>query len=146
MNSKSKNRYRFAVAIGVSSFAALAVGNFGCATPQAMRSGDGVPGSEGTVEVKEGRGGNTDVAVRVKHLAPPARMAADANVYVVWIQARDAEKQSVGALTLNEDLEGYLDTLTPHRRFRLFVTPEASAQVGQPSHEPVFTADVDRRD
>ena len=111
--------------------------------PQEMHSAEDVPASEGTVRVSDGDNGNTKVSIRVKHLAPPSKIAADSTVYVVWIQPREGDRQNVGALALNKDLEGSLDTLTPHRRFKLSVTPEPSGQVADPSHEPVFTYNVE---
>jgi hypothetical protein len=111
--------------------------------PQEMHSTSTDSASEGTVRVSEGDNGNTKVSVRVKHLAPPSKLAADATVYVVWIQPSKGDKQNVGALTLNKDLEGSLDTLTPQHRFKVFVTPEPSGQVGHPTHEPVFTYNVE---
>ena len=111
--------------------------------PQEMHSTSDASPSEGTVRVSEGDNGNTKVSVRVKHLAPPSKVAADATVYVVWIQPGEGERQNAGALTLNKDLEGSLDTLTPHRRFKLTVTPEPSGQVANPTHEPVFTYNVE---
>ncbi len=116
----------------------------GCSSTQEMRSGYGVPASEGTVDATDGGNGNTDLEVRVKHLAQPWLVASDATVYVVWVQAPDATRQNVGALTLNDNLEGSLKTVTPHRQFMLSVTPEASGEVDQPRHQPVFTAKVDR--
>ena len=111
--------------------------------PQEMHSSADAPASEGTVKISAGDNGNSKVSVRVKHLATPSRMAADSTVYVVWIQPREGDRQNVGALTLNKDLEGSLDTLTPHRRFKLSVTPEPSGQAASPSHEPVFTYEVE---
>lgn len=111
--------------------------------PQEMHSVSDVTASEGTVRVSNADNGNSKVSVRVKHLAPPSKLAADSTVYVVWIQPREGDQQNVGALTLNKELEGSLDTLTPHRRFKLSVTPEPSGQVAAPSHEPVFTYEVE---
>lgn len=111
--------------------------------PQEMHSAADAPASEGTVRVSAGDNGNSEVAVRVKHLAAPSRMAADATVYIVWIQPREGGPQNAGALTLNKDLEGSINTLTPHRRFKLSVTPEPSGQALSPSHEPVFTYEVE---
>ena len=127
-------------------FVTVSALQLGCkaAPPQAMVSGAGVPASEGTVEATAADNGNTNVAIHVKHLAPPSKVAADATVYVVWIQPRNAPRQSVGALRVNDDLQGSLDTVTPHRRFLVMVTPEPSGQVAQPTHEPVFTSEVDR--
>ncbi len=109
-----------------------------------MQNSPAVPASQGSVQATLGDNGNTNVAVRVKHLAAPENVAADAKVYLVWIQPHHGDKQSVGALVLNNDLEGSLDAVTPHRQFRVLVTPEPTALVAQPTHEPVFTADVER--
>lgn len=110
---------------------------------QDMHSGEGVLASEGTVRVSEADNGNTKVSLRVKHLAPPSKVQGDSTVYVVWIQPKEGEWQNVGALTLSDDLEGSLDTLTPHRRFKVLVTPEPNGQAAAPSHEPVFTYNVE---
>lgn len=132
------------LAAALPALATLAALSLGCAMTQTMRSGAGVPASEGTVSATSESNGNTKVAVRVKHLAPPSKVAADATVYVVWVQPRNARPQNVGALTLNDNLEGSLDTTTPHHQFRLTVTPEPSGQVDLPTHEAVFTSNVDQ--
>lgn len=111
--------------------------------PQEMHSASEVPASEGTVQVLVGANDNRKVSVRVKHLAQPSKMAPDATVYIVWIKPEGSDPQNVGALILNEDLEGRLETLTPHHRFRVSVTPEPNSRAIQPSHEPVFTYAVE---
>jgi hypothetical protein len=73
-------------------------------------------------------------------------MASDATVYVVWVQPRNTSRQNVGALVLNDNLEGSLNTVTPHSEFTLSVTPEPSGQVEVPTHQAVFTAEVARQD
>jgi hypothetical protein len=123
------------------SVAALVGLQSGCAKPQTILSN---PGSQGTVQAKGDGNGNTSLSLRVQHLAPPSQAAADATVYVVWIQAHGAAKHNIGALSLNDKREGSLDTVTPHRRFLLVVTPEPGGQVEQPTHEPVFTTQVER--
>jgi hypothetical protein len=131
--------------------AALAGTTLGCGmfgsgkSEQTMSSSSGNPAAQGTVNASAADNGNTALRVRVKHLAPPSRMASDATVYVVWIQPGDAAIQNVGAMTLNDDLEGRLDTVTPHSRFTVTVTPEPGARGAQPTNEPVFTTDVDRK-
>jgi hypothetical protein len=123
--------------------AAIVSMQFGCGSNKAMKSGYGVPASEGTIKTSEGDNGNTILEIQVKHLAEPSRMASDATVYVVWVQSSDGARQNVGALTLNDNLEGTLKTVTPYRRFSVSVTPEPSGQVSQPTHQPVFTSEVD---
>jgi hypothetical protein len=133
------------VAAAVPAVAAVGA-QTACTKPQAMHSGQGVPASQGTVRATSGDHGNTKLTVRVKHLAPPWKMAPEATLYVVWVHPPDAASQNVGALTVDDNLEGRLDTVTPHRRFGLSVTPEASGQAAVPSREPVFTTTVDRSD
>jgi hypothetical protein len=111
--------------------------------PQPMHSAADVPASQGTVRLKKSANGNSELTIRVKHLAPPSRIAADATVYVVWIQALDGARQNVGALVLDSDLEGKLETVTPFQRFQILVTPEPSGQAAAPTHEPVFTYNVE---
>lgn len=116
-----------------------------CAKPQLMTPSTSVPASTGTVKATKGDNGNTNVSIRVSHLARPSKVEADSTVYVVWIQARGGDNQSAGALAVNEDLEGSLDVVTPHQSFKLTVTPEPNAAVALPTHDPVFTADVERK-
>jgi Anti-sigma-K factor rskA, C-terminal len=137
---KTQKLIRLSVGLALAALAAMPVA---CATTKAMRAGDGVPAGEGTVKVTEGDNGNTMMTIRVKHLAPASRMAPDATVYVVWVRPRNAATQSVGVLTLNDNLEGELDTVTPHSQFLVMVTPEPSGHVPQPTHEAVFTSDVE---
>jgi len=110
---------------------------------QTMHASASSPAAQGTVKTSEADNGNTALSVRVKHLAPPSKMVSDATVYVVWIQPGDAAIQNMGAMKLNDDLEGRLDTVTPHRRFTVSVTPEPGAQGAQPTNEAVFTSDVE---
>jgi hypothetical protein len=118
----------------------------GCGKQEQMMAASGeTPAAEGTVAFEEGENDNTVVEVRVKHLAPPRRLAPDATTYVVWVQAEGVSIQAVGALKLDDDLVGRLNFVTPQRVFRVVVTPEASATVPAPAHRAVFTADIDAR-
>lgn len=134
--------------MALASLGLLAFSQAGCASApkQTMESSVANTSGEGTVEAKAGPNDNTQIEVRVKHLSPPARVASDASVYVVWIQPRNAEIQNVGALQVDADLVGKLNTTTPHRTFTLTVTPEPSARMAAPTHGAVFTAEVNRAD
>jgi len=133
--------------IALASVGMFAFGVAGCATaPQPMESSRANTSGQGTVEAKAAPNGNTEIEVRVKHLSDPARVASDAAVYVVWIQPRDAEIQNVGALMIDADLVGRLNTSTPHRIFTLTVTPEPGGRMASPTHGAVFTAEVNRVD
>lgn len=144
MTRATSLRGRFALALSLSVLASGALVASGCASAKPMQSGAGVPASEGTVKVTEGPNGNTELSIKVKHLARPEDVVSGTSTYVVWIDPAGAEPQSVGAISLDNELEGRLDTVTSHQRFQLIVTPEQNGQVTGPTNPPVFSFYVDR--
>jgi hypothetical protein len=140
------DRFRTMLSVLPLVAAQTACGMFGGSGNEPMLSSASVPAAQGTVQATAGENGNTKLEVRVKHLAPATTGASDASVYVVWVKSRDGEVQNAGALVVDDDLEGKLETTTPHRAFTLTVTPEPSARVGAPTHKPVFTSEVNRTD
>lgn len=116
----------------------------GCHKTHAMSASAAVPASEGTVRATEGADGNTDVTLWVKHLATPSKVQPDATVYVVWFQPRSGVAQNVGAMAVDDNLDGRFDGSTAHRQFAVTVTPEPHGEVATPSHASVFSTQVDR--
>jgi hypothetical protein len=117
----------------------------GCASfTQPLQAGGSTLGAEGTVRSDTGPNGNTTVSIKVKHLAPASKVSPEATVYVVWVRPRGGSPQNVGAMTLTTELEGSLETTTPHHRFTVLVTAEPGPQASQPTTAPVFTSEVER--
>lgn len=108
-----------------------------------LRAAPSVPASVGELQTCDDDNGNVRLALSAEHLAPPAKIAPDASVYVAWVQPGSGSIQNVGAIKVSDDLEGELQTLTPYRRFAFTVTPEPSSRVTKPTHEAVFSSDVD---
>jgi hypothetical protein len=126
--------------------ALVSVGAAGCGGSERMRPASGrTEAAEGIVSAERGENDDTLVHVRLKYLAPPYRLAADASTYLVWVEAPESPIQNAGVLTVDEDLAGALDFVTPHRTFRLTVTPESSPARTTPQNRPVFNATVDAR-
>jgi hypothetical protein len=118
----------------------------GCAGPQVrMTVTEQMPAAEGNVKVSEADNENTALEVTVRHLASPEKIAPQATTYVVWARARGADSaQNLGALRVDDDLQGTLETVTPLRTFELFITAEASATSQSPSTPRLLTASVER--
>jgi hypothetical protein len=133
-------------AAGISLLGLAGCASDAAAPKQTMHSSAANTSGEGTVQANAAENGNTRLEVAVKHLSNPSKVASDASVYVVWIQPTNAQIQNVGALEVNEDLVGKLSTTTPHRAFKLTITPEPSARMAAPTHPAVFTSDVNRVD
>lgn len=108
-----------------------------CAGPKTMQmvsSGD-IPAAESTVKIGTNDNGNTTFDVTVKHLALPARVDPNATVYVVWLRGTETSvrSQNMGALKVNDDLDGSYSGVTPLREFELFITAEPSAAGSSPT-------------
>jgi hypothetical protein len=98
-----------------------------------------IPSAEATAKFGAEKNGNTSIDLKVKHLADPRKLTPPANNYVVWLRAAPtAPAQNIGALTVNKNLEGTLDTVTALKSFDLFVTAEASPQTQQPAGPPLL--------
>ncbi len=122
--------------LGLTAFA-------GCASTWPLTGGTVVPAAEGYATSKTGDNGNTEVAVNVKHLAQPAKVAAGATVYVVWATPTDGgAATNVGAFLVDKDLNGRLETKTPLHTFQLTVTPEPSGTATSPSGPVVMAARI----
>ena len=64
----------------------------------------------------------------------------------MWVKPPSGATQNLGAMMLDKNLEGTLETVTPHRAFMLMVTPESGPEVAEPAHDPVFSSEVVRHD
>jgi hypothetical protein len=113
----------------------------------ALQPGPDVPAAEGTVGTEVDANGNTRVTVAVRHLAPPDRLRQGAAVYVVWARptggdAQGQGAQNLGALRVDSDLRGTLETITPMRNFELVITAEDSPTTITPSQAQVLRAEI----
>jgi hypothetical protein len=101
-----------------------------------------IPAAEGSLKITEEENGNQKLKVEVHHLATPEKVAQGATTYVVWIRTNDGRTQNIGALQVGEDLKGTLETIVPYRVFDLFITPEPSPTVKNPSGERLMTTSM----
>jgi hypothetical protein len=138
--------YRSYVAIGLLAVAVSVLGCAGRGSTVQMTSTREIPAAEGTVKVSTGDNENTRLQVDVRHLAQPSRVEGGTSVYVVWIRGVNSasEPQNVGALVVDKDLNGKLETVTPLRVFDLFLTAEPSARAMAPTGKELLSVQVNR--
>lgn len=119
----------------------------GCHNATQLRWDPKIPAAAGTVEAKSGPNGNVRLNVMVEHLAPPSRLRPGATTYVVWAQlaAQGAAPQNLGALRVNNNLSGSLETVTAMQVFSIFISPEESPLVQSPTGEPLMMTPINRR-
>ncbi len=155
----------------VGSITVLALASGGCGmfrsggSTVALTAGPGTPAAQGEVVAKATKEKNTEVTVKVKHLAPPEKIAQGATTYVVWVQPLEmpltqgesdraalessegegtgaAGVYNVGGFKIGKNQDGKLKTTTPFKSFVLFITPESSSEITQPSGDRILWASI----
>ena len=102
------------------------------------------PAAQGKVITGNDRNGNTEVDVQVKHMATPQSLTPAKQAYLVWVQPHGQPAQLLGALRVNEDLEGSLKASTPYKDFDVFITAEDQMKPDTPSNTVVLKGSVER--
>jgi len=146
LNTSTTRRRWLASAIVLLGSGAPGCGIFGGGNQQTMRASPNIPSSEGTVESSIDDNGNVRLIIEVTRLPHPSKVSPGAKVYAVWIQPGSAVLQNAGTLTVDDDMTGKLETVTPYKTFQLTVTPEVSPAGSRATQAPVFTADIDESD
>lgn len=107
-----------------------------------MTASHEVPAAQGTITVKNSKNHNTDVTVKVQHLAEPSSLTPPADVYVVWFQPSGQDAKNEGELMVQGNRGGDLKTETPFKHFEVFITAEKNARVEQPTGPRVLSGTV----
>ena len=103
-----------------------------------------VPAAKGSVEVGKDGNGNTELKLKVEHLANPTSLSPSQANYIVWLQEKGSGPENQGELKVNGKLEGSFRTVTPRKNFELFVTGENDGTVKSPSGPEVLRTTVSR--
>jgi hypothetical protein len=103
------------------------------------------PAAEGKVITDNDRNGNTGVEVQVKHMATPQSLTPARQTYLVWVQPRGKDPELLGALRVNENLEGSLKAATPYKDFEILVTAEDNMKPEMPSDMVILKGSVARK-
>jgi hypothetical protein len=109
-----------------------------------LTGGREAPAASGEVKASTSENQNTRLVITVQHLAAPDRLTPGATSYVVWVapHGKEAEAQNIGALQVNDKLEGKLETVTPLQQFALWITAEPSPRAQSPTGTRVMSTHV----
>jgi hypothetical protein len=103
------------------------------------------PAAEGKVITDNDRNGNTGVNIEVKHMATPQSLTPPKQTYLVWVQPRGKDPELLGALRVNENLEGSLKAATAYKTFDVLITAEDNMKPESPSSMVILKGTVDRK-
>jgi hypothetical protein len=99
------------------------------------------PGAVAKLDVKANTG-NTELTMKVEHLAKPSLLSQPASNYVVWVQQSGHEPVNEGVLRVDDNLKGEVKATTTATRFTVLVTAEDDAKAQTPSDRVVLRASV----
>lgn len=101
-----------------------------------------VPAANGEINVGKDRNGNTNLEIKVKHLAKPDRLSPPKAAYLVWLKAPGGEVTPAGQMTVNGKLEGSFKTVTPLHTFEVSITAEDETSPKNPGGTEIFHGSV----
>lgn len=109
-----------------------------------MTADPSVPAASGTVHAQRDKDNkNTDLDIKVRHLAQPSSLNPPASTYIVWVRPRGGDAVKEGAIGVDKKhLDGELKVVTTSKNFDVFITPEESETVTIPSSMEVLRAHV----
>lgn len=113
-----------------------------CATKAKFLTSTVVPAATGEVKVKKDGNNNYKIEVDVENLAEPSRLPQPQNVYVVWAETLQG-LQNLGQLKtssglLSSKMKASLETITPYKPTRVFITAEGAPNVTTPGYYTVL--------
>lgn len=103
------------------------------------------PAAEGKVITDKDRNGNTGVNIEVKHMATPQSLTPPKQTYLVWVKPRGKDAELLGALRVNENLEGSLKATTTYKDFDVLITAEDNTKPDMPSSMVILKGSVERK-
>ena len=96
-----------------------------------------VPAAEGTVKIKKDNNKNYSISIDVIHLADPKRLSPAREVYVVWMETDNGMAKNIGQIKsssniISSTLRGSINTVSPIKPTKVFITAEDTADVQSP--------------
>lgn len=122
-----------------------------CATKMPFLSSTVVPGAEGIVKVNKDKNKNYVIKVQISNLAEPSKLQIPKSIYVVWIETDKTETKNIGKIKSSSDLlskrlKGYLETVSPIKPRKVFISAENDASIEYANYSDVIlTTDYFRK-
>src|SRR5258708_40122432 len=103
------------------------------------------PAAEGKIITDNDRNGNNGIEIHVKHMATPQSLMPPKQNYLVWVQPRGKDPELLGALRVNNNLEGSLKAATSYKDFEVLITAEDNMKPDTPSSSVILKGTVARK-
>ena len=138
----NNNLNKQSIRLALIAAAGFALATSAWAKKFALTAAHAVPAAAGTVDTHLDKNGNTDVDIKVHHLAHPANLTPPATTYVVWFRQPGSAPQNEGELKVDAKLEVELKTETQWKSFELMITAENNPATESPSGDQVLSTRI----
>ncbi len=97
-----------------------------------------VPAAEAVLKIDENKSNNYELELKVENLAEPDRLTPSRRNYVVWMVTKKHGTINIGNLKVNRKNKAELETVTPYKPIRVFITAEDGDKVVLPSTQVIL--------
>lgn len=106
-----------------------------------------VPGADGYVKVKRDHNENYTIKIEVSDLAEVEKVQASKTTYVVWMETDEGNAENLGQLHsstsfLSKRHTASLETSSPYKPVKIFITTEKGVNVQYPGRQLVLTTNT----
>lgn len=139
----STNRKKLQVkeAFRILTFIFTAILVSSCSQKIVFPTSNVVPAAEVVLEIEENDNNNFEIELEVDNLARPDRLNPPRNTYVVWMVTERNGTINIGNLNVSNNNSSSLETQTPFKPIRIYITAEESQNVEIPSTQVVLDSD-----
>ncbi len=102
-----------------------------CETKVEFLKSEVVPAAQGYIKVKTDNNKNYKIFISVNGLAESTRLTPAKSTYVVWIVGENKNAQNIGQIQTSK-MSGSLETVTPFKPSKIFITAEDASNVQFP--------------
>ena len=114
-----------------------------CAKRIVFPVSDVVPAAVGKIKINTDQNKNYAIDIKVKNLTEPDRLQPSRRYYVVWMETEGNGVKNLGRLIsssslFSKKLKAAMETVTPFRPTRIFITAEDDVSIRYPGLQVVL--------
>lgn len=141
--TKDKKQLPIKDAFRILSFIFAAIMISSCSNKYVFPTSEVLPAAEAEVRIERNKSNNYEIELEIDNIASPKRLTPARSHYVAWMETENHGTVNLGNLRISSKNEAELNTVTPYKPIRIFITAEDSQNIMQPSTQVVLSTDVD---
>lgn len=135
---KNQNVLPIKDAFKVLSYIFAAILISACSGKHTFPTSEVLPAAEAVVKIDKNKNDNFDIELEIENMARPDRLTPARSNYVVWMDTPGHGTVNLGNLRISSKNNASLNTMTPYKPTRIFITAENSQNPMMPSTQVVL--------